>query len=602
MALSLKAELEIWASALKSYDAEDFENALQLFSDIADSSKILTNIGLIYATIGEHETAVQQFNAATGLDQYLAVAYFQCGVSNFLLGRYELSLTDFDEALLYLRGNQAINYEQIGLKFKLFSAEVLFNKGLSRINLGFMQEGLADMEEARREKATEEHNVIDEAIRDLGEGYTVFSIPVGVLYRPSENKLKNSKAKDYMGKAKLVAASDASDAFTTFSGVTRLKQGVTPQNTFVESRPDTDSSPALNRSVTLPPPRSDPIDPPTRPNLALERSKTTINIASDARVRIAAGGSRSPVSPSRRSNSVSNPVVETRNTGLSRNNTSIANLTRSATSSPLRPAAPSIAPSSASTPTAMPLSLVAGMSRGMSVRRIPPAASAVTPPKSSGLLLPAGPPAQQQQAGRLTDFYDDYISSYGEDANSRPLPAPPAGGTTDRVTAWAQANANANPNTGYGRAPAPARALSRSTSSAAPGSYQGGSLRRKVTRRPTQSRRPPVTYEEEEEEGYVSGEYEDTQFELTKIKVKLHYQGDVRGMTFPPDTPFEEFVDRVTSKFGTSLEGLGMKFKDEDGGKITLRDDSDYELAIETARENAKGKPEGKLEIWCLDV
>lgn len=35
---------------------------------------------------------------------------------------------------------------------------------------------MQDMEEARKEKVTEEHNVIDEAIRDGGEGYTVFSI------------------------------------------------------------------------------------------------------------------------------------------------------------------------------------------------------------------------------------------------------------------------------------------------------------------------------------------------------------------------------------------------------------------------------------------
>ena len=31
-------------------------------------------MGLIYATIGEHETAVERFIAATGLDNYLAVA------------------------------------------------------------------------------------------------------------------------------------------------------------------------------------------------------------------------------------------------------------------------------------------------------------------------------------------------------------------------------------------------------------------------------------------------------------------------------------------------------------------------------------------------
>jgi hypothetical protein len=75
------------------------------------------------------------------------------------------------------------NYEQLGLRFKLFSAEVLFNKGLSLIYLNRMDEGLLDMEEARKEKATEEHNVIDDAIADRGEGYTVFSI-VRLLFIP----------------------------------------------------------------------------------------------------------------------------------------------------------------------------------------------------------------------------------------------------------------------------------------------------------------------------------------------------------------------------------------------------------------------------------
>ena len=174
--MSLKAELETWAAALKAYDEEDFEKSIQLFSEIADSSKILTNIGLIYATLGEHEAAVEQFSAATQLDQFLAVAYFQCGVSNFLLQRYELAKRDFEDALLYLRGNQNINYEQLGLKFKLYSAEVLFNKALSQLYMGDVGGGLQEMEQARQEKATDEHNVIDDAIADQGEGYTVFSI------------------------------------------------------------------------------------------------------------------------------------------------------------------------------------------------------------------------------------------------------------------------------------------------------------------------------------------------------------------------------------------------------------------------------------------
>ena len=73
-------------------------------------------------------------------------------------------------------------------------------------------------------------------------------------------------------------------------------------------------------------------------------------------------------------------------------------------------------------------------------------------------------------------------------------------------------------------------------------------------------------------------------------------------MAIEPEMPFEEFMNRLTTKFGKSLDGLGLKFKDEDGGKVTLRDEMDYELAIETARESAKGKPEGRLEVWCTDI
>lgn len=53
---------------------------------------------------------------------------------------------------------------------------MLFNKGLSHIYLGYPTEGLAEMQNARNMKVTEDHDVIDDAIKDRGEGYTVFSI------------------------------------------------------------------------------------------------------------------------------------------------------------------------------------------------------------------------------------------------------------------------------------------------------------------------------------------------------------------------------------------------------------------------------------------
>ncbi|KAF5353632.1 hypothetical protein D9757_012458 [Collybiopsis confluens] len=128
-------------------------------------------------------------------------------------------------------------------------------------------------------------------------------------------------------------------------------------------------------------------------------------------------------------------------------------------------------------------------------------------------------------------------------------------------------------------------------------SFGGGSVRRRVTRRNTARTAASSLIQssyEEEEEGYASGDYEDGPFELIKIRVK----DNVRGMALTPKTSFEEFMDKVTSKFSKGFGGLGLKFKDEDGGKVTLQDESDYELAIETARESSKGKAEGKLETF----
>ncbi|KIK43065.1 hypothetical protein CY34DRAFT_82402 [Suillus luteus UH-Slu-Lm8-n1] len=561
MATSLKAELDTWAAALKAYDEQDFENALDSFSRIADSSKILTNMGLIYATIGEHEAAVQQFMAATALDPFLAIAYFQSGVSNFLLEQYDIALQNFDDALLYLRGNQAINYEQIGLKFKLFTAEVLFNKGLSHIYLGYPTEGLAEMEDARNQKVTEEHDVIDDAIKDRGEGYTVFSIPVGVLYRPSDSKLKNSKSKDYLGKARLVAASDATDAFTEFTGVKKLKE----EREKAKARDQERDDEGLRRSATTmnAGPRSTTRAFPSTADAVLGLPPTSglsrSNTAAPVRINIPAIPSSRPPTDDAPALSPTSPLARSKSLAPSRSNTIIRPIASSGVAA----------------------------SRGLTIRKKEPLPGQQPEALFQPQYVPPSYPDLPQP-----DLLDDYIDSYAEDYLQSVVQGPLPNMGVDRVALWPQGSAQSGPEimgNGSLNLEVPiAVNLSRAG---------GGSMRRKPTRRATQ-RRPKY---EEEEEGYVSGEYDDP-YELSNIRIKLHYQGDVRGMTLTPDTSFEEFVERVTSKFGTAMDGLGLKFKDEDDVKVTLRDDSDYELAIETARANAKGKGEGKLEIWCTDM
>jgi hypothetical protein len=110
---------------------------------------------------------------------------------------------------------------------------------------------------------------------DSLQGYTVFSIPVGIVYRPNEAKVKNLKTKDYLGKARLVAASDRANAFTGFTG-SEIKKGgqaakddrpeeklsfaatnlVKPE---LQSRARQQSEPPMNRNMfpPTPPPEAD---------------------------------------------------------------------------------------------------------------------------------------------------------------------------------------------------------------------------------------------------------------------------------------------------------------------------------------------------------
>lgn len=50
------------------------------------------------------------------------------------------------------------------------------------------------------------------------QGYTVFSIPVGIVFRPPAYKVENLDTRDYLGKARVVAATEAADLFTGFPG------------------------------------------------------------------------------------------------------------------------------------------------------------------------------------------------------------------------------------------------------------------------------------------------------------------------------------------------------------------------------------------------
>ncbi|THU98505.1 hypothetical protein K435DRAFT_660792 [Dendrothele bispora CBS 962.96] len=179
MALAaLKEELEVWDSALRAFDAKDYETALATFESFSDTSKIVTNIGLIRVLQGEYELATKSFSDAIELDKFLAIAYafFQRGVCHLHLKLFEKASEDFGETQIKLRGNTYINYEELGLSFMLHSAEVLFNRAKALVHTGRKEEGATYLQRAISACSEERHARIKDASATSIEDMEPFAV------------------------------------------------------------------------------------------------------------------------------------------------------------------------------------------------------------------------------------------------------------------------------------------------------------------------------------------------------------------------------------------------------------------------------------------
>ncbi|KAJ9613976.1 hypothetical protein H2200_002112 [Cladophialophora chaetospira] len=570
--MSLKQEIETWVEALAHYENQEFEEALRIFDEIADTSKILFNCGVIHATIGEHDRAVECYQRAIKLDQYLAVAYFQQGVSNFLVGDFEEALANFNDTLLYLRGNTYIDYEQLGLKFKLYSCEVLFNRGLCYVYLQQEDAGLQDFSFAQKEKMTPDHDVIDDAIKERAQGYVVFSIPVGCVYRPNEAKVKNLKAKDYLGKARLIATSNSQNTGTGFQGAER-RQAVAAETTAKDDRPQENISYAatnlvqrnlssrIPRDQSAPPVLSRNVFPPTPPP---ENEKPRLSGGAGSN----SGGGTSSSLPFR-----STSMRQPRNMYSTR-----------AEMDPPRPGM---------------------MSRAATFDvngNQPPSMGRMQPPPRENS-WPEDPRMMEQPMER---------SRYGTQRTaSEPRGPPSRRQMVDRSMSQ--------------RAPAP---LFRETTR---DRYDDGNdtvddvyrMYSSPRRRPTQRRQPePDPYLNEEDE-YIDedemssddmGGFEPVRRapsrsgtvsrgskrpEMRKIRVKCHFNDDTRYLMIGAMIDFGDLESKIREKFGIK-DQLKIKMMDEQKDYITLGDQDDLEMYLDNVRSQAKKERSemGKMEVW----
>ncbi|XP_005071342.1 neutrophil cytosol factor 2 [Mesocricetus auratus] len=218
--MSLAEAIRLWNEGVLAADKKDWKGALEAFSEVQDPhSRICFNIGCMHTILENMPAAEQAFTKSINRDKHLAVAYFQRGMLYYSMEKYDSAIKDLKEALTQLRGNQLIDYKILGLQFKLFACEVLYNIALMHAKKEEWKKAEEQLALATNMKSEPRHSKIDKAMESIWKQklFEPVVIPVGRLFRPNERQVAQLAKKDYLGKATVVASVVHQDNFSGFA-------------------------------------------------------------------------------------------------------------------------------------------------------------------------------------------------------------------------------------------------------------------------------------------------------------------------------------------------------------------------------------------------
>ncbi|EOB08434.1 Neutrophil cytosol factor 2, partial [Anas platyrhynchos] len=218
--MSLVETIRLWQEGVCAADRKEWRAALDAFTAVqSPPAKICYNIGCIHLVLGKLAEAEEAFTQSISCDKHLAVAYFQRGTIFYRRQNHEMAVKDFKEALAQLRGNQLIDYKILGLRYRLFACEILYNIALVYATMEDWKKAEEHLTLAASMKSEPQHNKIDRAMEAILKQklYELVAIPPGKLFRPNEKQVAQLEKKDYLGKAMVVASVVDKDDFSGFA-------------------------------------------------------------------------------------------------------------------------------------------------------------------------------------------------------------------------------------------------------------------------------------------------------------------------------------------------------------------------------------------------
>ncbi|KAK2902623.1 NADPH oxidase activator 1 isoform X2 [Channa argus] len=220
--------LHLWDESVKAVDAKDWQGALAKLEQISEpTSRTLFNAASVHLVLGQLDLALKALDLSIAKDERLAVGFFQRATVMMELGRLEEALSDCIWAQKHMRENTVIDYRQLGLRFKLYSWQVLHNAAAVYSRMGQWERAKEVLLSASQDRGGCRGGNIEMALNNVQrEGNLApLLVPEGVVFRPRKQDVEQLQQRDFLGKAKVISSMIPNDDFGGFEPLRLQKPG-----------------------------------------------------------------------------------------------------------------------------------------------------------------------------------------------------------------------------------------------------------------------------------------------------------------------------------------------------------------------------------------
>ncbi|XP_047446845.1 NADPH oxidase activator 1 [Mugil cephalus] len=220
--------LRLWHESVQAIDAKDWEGALAKLEEITEpSSYTLFNTASAHLALGQLDLALRALDFTIAKDERLAVGFFQRAAVMMQVERLEEALSDCIWAQKHMRSNMVIDYRQLGLRFKLYSWQVLYNAAAAYSRMGQWEQAREVLMSASQEKGGGRGGIIEGAFDTIAskEVLAPLTVSEGVVFRPRKQDVEQLQQRDFLGKAKVISSMIPNDDFGGFEPLRLQKPG-----------------------------------------------------------------------------------------------------------------------------------------------------------------------------------------------------------------------------------------------------------------------------------------------------------------------------------------------------------------------------------------